>query len=1643
VKRIMAAGFLILFLFQSGGIALTAPPAAPTAANRWNAAHDAPPVFTHVMPHPVKPPDASTARNVPRVLRGGSPGKINQITPAAALVNIQRHLPDPLAMNGNQASPPRTRSAPLSTQRVVSPTPQPATNRTTQSAIRSSSATTQSSVLPMSLSTSPNLTGINDWWLYEERAIPGVGKAMLNVGTGNLIVQADDVDIPGRGIDLAFRRTYNSNSGHDVSNSDGTNPSVFGNGWTSTFDAHLGYDATNNVISVFDIDGARYDYTSNGSGGWNPPPGQHAQLTFDGGCGYYFTKETGTVYYFWEPISTCSGQLPAGYEGRLYTIYGRNSNNYIRFVYSWLNGDASNPENLTQIVASHSDGQALTLTFAQFSGYTELSSITRPDGQTIVYNYDSSGDLTEVDRPGNNAATSIPEVYGWQGNHQMNSVLSPRYVLSYRAHGTAQEGDTVPFFYDSSNRLIDWEDWGVVNFTPSDGTNTVLQSGYASGLQTWYSQSFTYTSSTTMQMADSDGHTTIWTFDGMGRPTQTQEWTGSQWLVTNESWDTNDNLSTFTDYRANTTTFQYDSNGNATMEAFPSVTTSLGTFQPTARYLYDSNNNLQYYCDPNWVHTNGGDYPSGGNPCTGTPSGVLRYVWNHSVTAEPFGQLSDTYTPLGYHHALAYDSYGEPLSVTGDAITQADGTNRTPSQGFTYDAYGDLQTYNTGSGTWHITYDSLNRPTLRTDPDSVSSYISYYNDGSVNTTETAYQHELTQHTGSEIGVVMTYDADGDEITEKHHHAGTVSNFVWSGTPGVTQKFYDGMDRVVEVMEPYDTNADVYTNPWITRTLYDLSQNGTVTFQGQTFSAHGNAYKTMEYLPPGSSPAATTPVGSGLNGFMTRVANTQYQEIRATAFDTLNRPIKKYHIIPTVSGSSYVVTVSGDTLSYDTDSAHLGLLAQQCIYPTSSTSQCQSFTYDNRGSQTAVSFNDTTPGRTMVYDPNGHTISITSATFGTQSYTYDADNHLLTSQDPSSGGVTSPALITHHYYSDGLETTLGVTSSAFNKAALFTYSYRTDGKLQTQAINDVGLAGINNAGITTLATTYTAAGRMTKRTESGAAANATPITATYDSVTGLETGATYPSMTLTGVAYDPEGTYEGDNQVGYGLTIRGEISSVFLSATGQRSTIQYLNGLAVSMEPPQINPMTHQPSYVLQSQEWDDRNAVLLQTSGYCPGDNFDPNTTTFESYDLAGRMNSMGTTGCTNQLHPSPSMGRTFDAENHTIYSMGNNKIIDNRTDWGPNQHPIRIGNLQSNSATYNTVTSFDTVHWNGDQILFTTNKSGQLDDIKVGAIGDILPLDPGYKGLTFYDRGADNSAAGCHNSTGAYSAGMPDPYMVEGPGISIIVSPCQGAGSGTMPKSLVWWNSMPDASGMDQNWAVMPVGSGGGVIALPRTDGFTDGTDTIQGVRGYDSNAGTWTTPDAYAGNVHDPASQKSYMWNGNNPVVYSDPLGYFQWDYGVSTDFMNLFSQLAEEVDNGVEHELSTDSKLSPDERQRLEALHEDLQPNSGNWTVGEGTLGEGTLGQTYFSSDSRGNVTATYSDFDYNQLKSQTKLWQLTTVETEAAKYDEASGRAGSKTYTEVNQMFHSFIGDQLQHALDVLTNLNYNNVLGLKPDLTGYP
>jgi hypothetical protein len=171
------------------------------------------------------------------------------------------------------------------------------------------------------------------------------------------------MSVPHKGIALAFRRTYNSQSGHTVTGNDGAQPSLYGNGWTSTWDAHLTGDATHN-ISVWDVDGARYDYVIASDGvTWLPSAGQHALLTSDGGCGVLWTKKSGTTYHFYSPapVAACpTWSQYAGYAGRIYQIVGRNRNTTMGFSYAWDNADTSATGKIATLTAYTESGEQAT-----------------------------------------------------------------------------------------------------------------------------------------------------------------------------------------------------------------------------------------------------------------------------------------------------------------------------------------------------------------------------------------------------------------------------------------------------------------------------------------------------------------------------------------------------------------------------------------------------------------------------------------------------------------------------------------------------------------------------------------------------------------------------------------------------------------------------------------------------------------------------------------------------------------------------------------------------------------------------------------------------------------------------------------------------------------------------------------------------------------------------------------------------------------------------------------------------------------------------------------------------------------------------------------------------------------------------------
>ena len=1343
--------------------------------------------------------------------------------------------------------------------------------RTIGSASRAPAATRR--VASVSLST-PSLTGINHYWTYEEDALPGVGKYMANVGNGNLIIQADDMAVPHKGVALAFRRTYNSLSQHDYFGSDGSQVSNYGAGWTNTFDAHLAANSGNQYgagLSVYDIDGARYDYLPDGQGHWIPPAGQFATLTYDGGNGYFWTKKSGTVYYF---LSVYFGSSLAALEGRLVEIYGRNNNTHITFSYAFQNGDPSCSCNLTDIFAMEEDGRYATLAFSDFTvnGQPQrlLSTLTWPDGTIVAYNYDTGGNLSEVDEPPNNTSTTychggmshcLPELYVYySGSSHLYYVVSPRYMLGLfygvpdNTDATAY-GSWTAFGYDANGNLTLVGSVGYVRPTPADGTNTPIQPG-ADG-STYRGVYFYNRSASNLLWADSDNHITTYTFDGIERVTQMAHWTGTTTLNTTATWDAQDNLIATTDARGYETDYAYDGNGNSIAAAGPSVTTSLGTFRPTTLYSYDANNNIVATCDQTRTHALGMDWaarPSPSDSLCPAQSGATLLTWTNP-SYEPFGELTTATSPLGYHHQVAYNAaaqggadYGLPTSVTGDSISQADSTTRTPQLTLAYDIYGNgtcekgLNDPSNPNNGWSArSYDGLGRVQTASDPDDASQQVcgrtgaisgthivstnTYYPNGQVATSQSPSE------AAASVATSFQYDADGNEIRETHHFANMAAD---------TNKYYDGADRLVEIVLPHDA-TDYVSYSWMTRYRYDLTLGGTVSVNGSpAFSAYGNLFSTQVY-------------------------NGGWIDTVGQAFDALDRGVGKYKYFPL--GSTQPQLFSS---VYDSTANSLGLLSSA----QSPVGDVATYTYDAAGRATSTTYSgpDPTPSKQFLFDPNGRVYQATSSTLGTSTYQYNADGFLLSKTEGSGGSFNAPAVISYAYYPDGMRSSLSVAPApgygGWAQSNLFSYSYRSDGAADTLAVNYPSASG-------TFSYAHTPGGRELSMNDPYRAPG---VTRSYNSFGNLAS-ATVQSASYTGYTYDAEGeltTFQpgsGSTTVNYTYNSRGEnigrtpyISS--LPNRGAPIPLPYAMpalGAMIASPPSPAPGGTPAPT---NSVTLDARNGVATGVN-WTSADGLNGQTITASS-DNAGRRGSVtswsttqnapdGSVACTNSSTSISS--HTFDAEDHLLTSAGrtdtdSQRLSGNADGWqcSPDQinsttkqfsyswsvdgHPAIVGMPNPTpNPSYQPPTILHQLHWDGDTLLFVSDANGNLEDLKIGALADITPQDSSWPGFILADRDPVSGALDAVHNV---------------------------ASSRALPGD-------PGAASCQPN----PVSSYE-VLWMPRTDGICNGQELIQGERAVDPATSSWMSPDVISGDVSDPASQRAFMYNNNNPVGYSDPSGF-----------------------------------------------------------------------------------------------------------------------------------------------------------------------
>jgi YD repeat-containing protein len=1411
-------------------------------------------------------------------------------------------------------------------------------------------------------------TGIEHWWTYEERAIPGIGKAMLNVGTGNLVVAAMDVDVHEQGIDLAFQRVYNLQSLHDYNGDDGGDSAIFGNRWTNNFDANIIYNS-DGTMTVYDIDGTGCVYTPSG-GSWVPCTGEYATLAPTDGsdCTYAWTKTNGTVYWFHSDQTGSGCGIQLAKKGHLQEIIARNNVNSISFAYSYA-GSGHGAEDVSEIDANHSDGHSLVMKFGPIPGtnINELATITMPDGHAeLQYSYDTSGNLLEVDKPGNNSATSVPsghgvpqgdapETYAYAtGTSSLQEACGPRCTVAMWNNPSSPTDGSALLFTVSSLQLTKWQVDGVLNFTPSDGLSEPLHPGQTITWQNWYTAYFVYgatqedgcigTSGTTT-MCDTDGHGTTWTTDSSYRVTQTSDYTGTAEglsIVTSQGWDTNNDLISTTDANGNETQYGYDvggyNQGNMVEMQLPQAADiTNGPLSPLSYYSYDSNNNVTAYCDPVWTSSNSKNWVSspGDSLCTGS-GGFATFTFNSGDSNEPFGCLTAMQKPGGYATTISYwhgtgtCGVGLPATVQGASITQYDQSTRRPIQDFAYDGYGNLSTYDKGMGTqglqdsWTLAYDPDNSLTQRTNNDAtitnavITSMSCYYLDGSLFYTETPSQWANDDNKSCpSISTLLAgsaspashatayyYDTDGDQVeaithkgcsTSIHCNGPTSMTACASGqsnAPGTTCKYYDGLDRLVETAQPYDTRTfpspgsqpyEFYGFRWMNRYIYDLSQEGgsanlSISDSTRTISnlvAYGGLYKTQECLPPESA-------GKQLNYNSGPYNSCTFLDVRGNSFDGLGRTIAKYEL-------AYGTTpVTLNTYDYTTGQYDL-------LYQTvNAVGQKTTYAYDNIARVKQVSFSGTSPsadGRQYTFDADGRTASIQDTTgFGTLSYTYDVDGNKLSVTEPGLEGAAS--VICYSYYLDGLREYVSIgdenkdscgsitsqnlpSNGGIRQNQIFSYAYRQhDGLLTSQKVSW-------NENTENFAWVYTPSERETTETDPlNTAVVQTPPD--WTTTTLGQKSYQYDSYGRVSQLIMPEGfeestfVYDGDDELvsysasngGQGgitrnltLDARGEI----LADVGQAPTYS-ANGTQVGKGSSQIGNAYNQEAP--NGEQFDVRSGMITaitnpywaQDSGQLKGAG-----AYVYSYDQAGRQTAA------TQYPNWPTGGNTagaysytYDAENHVQAYHVAGDGTPATVQWGPDGRQ-RVDTFGTNNN--------ETAHWDGDEMLFSTTtgpnsgttgaylyigKQGIMD-----SSGDIYVADWDQTGEQQASHGWVGSAYGNSHVGNWYSS------WAAGTARNVALAKLN-----TSKQISFQINGSCNFTAQNSQYYSCPIFFP--TFAMLRADGYQMIGGLVQGARTFDMTSNQWLTPDAYAGDVHDPASQKPFMYNNNNPVEWSDPSGY-----------------------------------------------------------------------------------------------------------------------------------------------------------------------
>ena len=578
--------------------------------------------------------------------------------------------------------------------------------------------------------------------------------------------------------------------------------------------AILTYDASNHLASLTDPAGGSYTFSYSGTmlssvtypngGRWNYTYDTNAfMLSKTDPLGNLTTYGYDANHRIVSSVSPGGNTRSIGYPQEIGTTSGAISTSSFtekdggvwQYAYDTLTGtltQSTDPQGSSTSYTYDVDGNRTSITGPSgaktsyaYDSQGNVTSVTDATGQTVTNTYDSFGQVMSTTAPQGNATS-----YTYDANGNMASITDAAGATTQYQHDDRGNvvkvidaaGQATSFTYDDRGNIASVTDpTGARSSTTHDDNGNVLAQTDTAGKTTTY----TYDSQNhPLSVTDPLGNITKYTYDLKGNKTSQTDANGN---VTQYGYDDQDHLVTTVDALGNATTYAYGATGCASCgggaDKLTSLTDAKGqttSFQydllgrltqetdsvgKSTSYLYDAVGNLISKTD-----ANGGTiafsydaekrltktiYPDGSAQSYAyDPVGRILAATNSNVgytyAYDAAGRVTSVADSRGYTIAYLYDLVGNRKKMT---VQPSSPDERIIS--YAYDVAGRLTGITSNAGTFTYAYGALGRRSSLAYPNRITASYSYDSAGRL----------ISLNHGSVVSFVYTTDKIGNRTSK--------------------------------------------------------------------------------------------------------------------------------------------------------------------------------------------------------------------------------------------------------------------------------------------------------------------------------------------------------------------------------------------------------------------------------------------------------------------------------------------------------------------------------------------------------------------------------------------------------------------------------------------------------------------------------------------------------------------------------------------------------------------------------------------------------------------------------------------------------------------------------------------------------------